>query len=133
MNSAACQRFPAVKTAQIALPVEIHPDEVMRKKTLGASIELCAEAAGYELDKSLQSELGVDKAQFSRWLSGQEGIVWPKLEKLMDTCGNDAPVLWMAHQRGFDLHAMRKRESELERQNRELREQLSALKTLLRQ
>jgi plasmid maintenance system antidote protein VapI len=133
MNSTTCQRFPAVKTAQIALPVSIHPDEVIRKRSLGASIELCAEAAGYELDKSLQSELGVDKAQFSRWLSGQEGIVWPKLEKLMDTCGNDAPVLWMAYQRGYDLHAMRKRESELERQNRELREQLNALKKLFRQ
>jgi plasmid maintenance system antidote protein VapI len=133
MNSTGCKRFPSSTAVQISLPVVIHPDEVMRKKSLGASIELCAEAAGYELDKSLQSELGVDKAQFSRWLSGQEGIVWPKLEKLMDTCGNDAPVLWMAYQRGYDLHAMRKRESELERRNRELLEQLNALKTLLRQ
>lgn len=77
---------------QVALPVEVRPEEVCRKKSLGSAIELCAEAAGYELDKSLQSELGVDKAQFSRWLSGTEGIIWPKLEKLMDTCGNDAPL-----------------------------------------
>lgn len=54
-------------------------------------------------------------------------IKWEKFESLMDHCGNDAPVLWMAHQRGYDLYAMRKRESELERENRLLREENAAL------
>jgi plasmid maintenance system antidote protein VapI len=130
LNTQINQRVTA---AQIALPVEIRPEEVMRKKTLGASIELCAEAAGYDLDKAFQARLNVDKAQFSRWLNGTEGIVWPRLANLMDVCGNDAPVLWMAYERGYDLYAMRKRESELERQNRELRDQINALKTLFRQ
>lgn len=116
---------------QIAIPVLVRPEEVCRKKTLGSAIELCAEVAGYGLDKSLQTELGVDKAQFSRWQSGSEGILWPKLDKLMDTCGNDAPVLWMAHMRGYDLHAMRKLESETERENRLLREENAAMKRLL--
>lgn len=76
-------------------------------------------------------ELGVDKAQFSRWQSGSEGVVWPKLEKLMDVCGNDAPLLWMAYQRGFDLHSLRQRETETERQNRLLREENAALRRVL--
>lgn len=101
--------------SQIAIPIEVRPDEIARKQSLGSSIELCAELAGYALDKTLQSELGVDKAQFSRWLSGQEGVVWPKLVKLMDTCGNHAPVLWMVHQMGYDLNSLRKRESETEK------------------
>lgn len=100
--------------SQIALPVEVRPDEVARKQTLGNAIELCAELAGFSLDKTLQSELGVDKAQFSRWQSGQEGIVWPKFTKLMDVCGNDAPLMWMNYQRGYDLHSMRKRQTETE-------------------
>jgi hypothetical protein len=50
----------------------------------------------------------------------------------MDACGNDAPLLWMAHQRGYDLGTMRKRETELQRENRELREQVDALKRVLR-
>ena len=116
---------------QVALPVEIRPEEVCRKKTLGHSIELCAEAAGYELDKTLQSELGVDKAQFSRWLSGQEGIIWPKLEKLMDFCGNDAPLFWMLHQRGYDLHSIRKRETETEKRARLAEEGNAKLRDLL--
>lgn len=106
---------PIVNHTQIALPVEVRPDEIARKQTLGSAIELCAELAGHSLDKTLQSELGVDKAQFSRWQSGSEGIVWPKFTKLMDTCGNDAPLLWMNHQRGYDLYSMRKRQTETER------------------
>jgi plasmid maintenance system antidote protein VapI len=121
-----------MESCQIALPIDLRPEEVMRKKTLGGSIELCAEAAGFALDKQLQEDLGVDKAQFSRWLSGQEGVIWPKLRKLMDRCGNHAPVLWMAHQCGYDIASMRQRENELQRQNRILREQNAALMLALR-
>lgn len=106
-------------TTQYGLPVAVPPEEVARKQTLGAALELCAELAGFALDKQLQEELGVDKAQFSRWLSGQEGVCWPKFEKLMDKCGNNAPLLWMLYQRGYDLHSLRKRESETERALRE--------------
>lgn len=112
-------------TNQVSIPVAVRPEEVVRKQSLGAAIELCAELAGYSLDKSLQLELGVDKAQFSRWHSGAEGILWPKLGRLMDVCGNDAPVLWMLNQRGYDLHSLRRQESETERELREAREELN--------
>ena len=116
---------------QLSLPVPLNPDEVTRKKTLGAAIELCANAGGFDLDKTLQMELGVDKAQFSRWQSGAEGIVWPKLTRLMDTCGNDAPLLWMLHDRGYDLHSVRRKETAVERENRMLREENAALRRVL--
>lgn len=116
---------------QIAIPSDVRPDEVAREKTLGGAIELCAKAGGFLLDKELQRELDVDKAQFSRWHSGQEGILWPKLEKLMDKCGNDAPVLWMLHRRGYDLNSLRRRETETERENRMLREENAALRRVL--
>lgn len=116
---------------QISIPSEVRPDEVARKQSLGGAIELCAELGGYALGKALQQELRVDKAQFSRWQSGQEGVLWPKLERLMDTCGNDAPVLWMLHQRGYDLHSVRRRETETERENRMLREEVQALRRVL--
>lgn len=116
---------------QLSIPVEVRPEEIAREKSLGAAIELCAKVAGFGLDKELQMALGVDKAQFSRWHSGTEGILWPKLSRLMDHCGNDAPLLWMIHDRGFDLHAMRKRETEQEAENRKLREEVAALKRVL--
>jgi plasmid maintenance system antidote protein VapI len=117
---------------QIAISTEVRPEEVARKQSLGSAIELCAEIGGYALDKTLQTELGVDKAQFSRWQSGSEGVTWPKFEKLMDLCGNDAPVLWMLHQRGYDLNSTRKQESATERENRLLREEVQALRRVLK-
>lgn len=116
---------------QLSLPTEVRPDEVARKQSLGGAIELCAELGGYALDKSLQQALGVDKAQFSRWQSGTEGVLWPKFVRLMDECGNDAPVLWMLHQRGYDLHSVRRRETETERENRMLREEVAALRRVI--
>lgn len=117
--------------SQISLPANVRPDEVERQKSLGDAIALCANVAGFSLDKELQIRLGVDKAQFSRWQSGTEGVVWPKFARLMDECGNDAPLLWMLHDRGYDLHALRKRETEVERENRELREENAALRRVL--
>lgn len=116
---------------QLSIPIEVRPEEVERKHTLGGAIELCAELGGFTLDKQLQQELGVDKAQFSRWQSGTEGVQWSKFTQLMDKCGNDVPVLWMLHQRGYDLHSLRRRESEVERENRLMREEIAALRRVI--
>ena len=115
---------------QIGIPVNVSPAEVIRKASLGASLDLCLELAGLE-PKQVQTELKLDKAQFSRWQSGQEGVNWPKLEAVMDRCGNDAPLLWMNHQRGWDLHAMRRVESETERRLRLAMEENAALRRVL--
>jgi hypothetical protein len=116
---------------QLAIPCVVTPAEISREKTLGGALELCAKVAGFDLDKTLQLALGVDKAQFSRWNSGEEGIKWPKFEKLMDHCGNDAPVLWMLQARGYDLHSIRRLETEVESENRRLREENAALRRVL--
>ena len=115
---------------QLAIPVDVAPHEIQRKKTLGDAIALCVEAGGFE-PKELKVEYRWDKGQWSRWISGEEGIKWPKLEQVMDHCGNDAPLLWMVHARGYDLHAMRRRESELERELRQAREENAALRRVL--
>ncbi|WP_368647794.1 hypothetical protein [Castellaniella ginsengisoli] len=118
-------------SSQISIPSEVTPQEVAREKTLGGAIGLCAKAAGFDVDKELTLPLRLDKGQFSRWKSGQEGVKWEKLSALMDACGNDAPLLWMLHDRGYDLGSIRKRETEVERENRELREEVAALRRVL--
>ena len=85
----------------------------------------------FEAPKQVADKGHFDKAQLSRWESGAEGVCWPKLVTLMDVCGNDAPVLWQLHQRGFDLASVRRRESELERQLRSMTEERDALKRVL--
>jgi hypothetical protein len=108
------------------LTVQPKPDEVARKPSFAGAIELCAEYAGYSLDKQASGEIGMDKARWSRIKSGGEGIKWEQLQSFMDACGNDSPLLWMLHQRGYDLHSLRKRETETERSLREAHEALEA-------
>jgi len=121
---------------QIAIPVEVTPGQVAMERSLGAAIELCAKAAGLD-PKQVMAELKgpggkpMDKAQWSRWVSGQEGVIWEKLVALMDACGNDAPLHWMLLARGYDLHSLRKRETELERDLRQAREENAALRRVL--
>lgn len=111
---------------QLAFPSDVTAQEIFREKTLGGAIGLCAKAAGLE-PKQVQDALKSDKAQFSRWTDDKEGILWTKLEALMDVCGNDAPLLWMLHARGYDVASLRRRETEVERQLREAREQIEML------
>lgn len=117
-------------TTQLSIPIELGAHEVARKQSLGAAIELCVEAAGLE-PKRVTADLGVDKGQWSRWVGGTEGVLWQRMEKLMDRCGNDAPVLWQVAQRGYDLNSLRRRESETERRCRLLEEENAALRRVL--
>jgi hypothetical protein len=112
---------------QLGFPSAVTAQEIAREKSLGGAIGLCAKAAGLE-PKQVQDGIKADKAQWSRWESGQEGIVWPKFVALMDLCGNDAPLLWMLHARGYDLSSLRRLESELERELREAREELARVR-----
>lgn len=123
-------------TQPTLISVEVPLPEVMRKASLGKAIEYCAELAGYSYDKELERALNdrgvkVDNTQLTRWKQGGEGIKWEKFTGLMDVCGNDAPLLWMLHARGYDIHSVRRRESETERENRLLREEVSALRRVL--
>lgn len=120
-------RLPEVVPVQMGLPSEVTPNEIAREKTLGGAIDLCVKAAGKE-PKELQIVTKSDKAQWSRWTSGQEGIVWPKFRALMDECGNHAPVLWMLHDLGYDLSSLRRKESETERELRTAREEIARMK-----
>jgi len=101
------------------------PSEVARKQCFAQAISMCAELAGYNLDKQAHADIGIDKARWSRIRAGTEGIKWEQLAGYMDAMGNDAPLLWMLHQRGYDLHSVKKRETEYEKRIREQQEQLA--------
>lgn len=109
---------------QLGFPSDVTQQEVSREKTLGGAINLCAKAAGLE-PKQVQDVLKTDKAQFSRWTDDKEGIVWTKFSALMDACGNDAPLLWMLNQRGYDLASLRKQETETQKALRQAKEELA--------
>ena len=113
--------------SQLGFPSEVTFQEVARESSLGGAINLCAKAAGLA-PKEVQDALKLDKAQFSRWTDDKEGILWSKLERLMDECGNDAPLFWMLNRRGYDLSSLRRQESETERDLRLAREEIAQLR-----
>lgn len=118
---------------QLGFPSEVTPQEIAREKNFGGAIGLCAKAASLEpkeVTDAVKTREGksVDKAAWSRWVNDNEGIEWEKLVQIMDKCGNDSPLLWMLHARGYDIGSLRKRETETEKALRVAKEENEALR-----
>lgn len=67
------------------------------------AIDLCVQLAGEKNDKPVYSDLGIDAATWSRIKQGEAHFPHEKFEQLMDRCGNDVPLLWLADRRGYEL------------------------------
>lgn len=104
----------------------VRVDDIARQPTFAAALALGAAAAGLDLEKEVHLPLGIDAGHWTRIRSGAAGLDWKKLEAICDLYGNDAPILWMLFRRGWDLHSLRRQESDLQRQLREAQEQLDA-------
>jgi hypothetical protein len=89
------------------------------QKSLLAAINLCATLSGLD-DNEIALELEIQPAQWSRIKAGQAHMPPDKIGALMDLCGNEAPLLWLARDRGYGLVLLK---SEAERQRDEALEQ----------
>lgn len=114
---------------------DIDAEMVARQPTLTAAILLCVQLGGLD-DRDLAKALGLDPAQWSRVKSGQAHFPQERLQRLMDLCTNEAPLIWLAARRGYDLKprlslieqkldAERQRAAKLEEQNKLLRDLLT--------
>lgn len=106
-------------------------DAVIRQPSMTKAIVLCADLAGFVNDKDLCRSLDMDPPVWARIKAGQASFPHDKLETLFDEAGNEAPLLWLLHRRGYDLHSLRKRETETERRLREREEELRLTKERL--
>ena len=106
---------------------QVRPSDIARQPSLSGALSLGAAAAGLDLEKEVHIPLGIDAGHWTRMRTGAAGIQWDKLAAVCDLFGNDAPILWMLHQRGYDLHSLRKRETETERELRLARERIAEL------
>ena len=123
--------LPLRSSAARIVPFEYQVQRARECRSFGNSMEACAITAGLDCDKQVTIPLDFDPGQFSRWQSGQEGIKEHRLAQMMAHCGNDIPLLYLVESHGFDAASLRRRETALETENRTLREQLAAVKTLL--
>lgn len=101
---------------------DVSVDTILRRRDLLGAINLCIDLSGLE-DKEIYVPLKIDAGHFSHIRKGKPGVHFPtnKLNDLMRLCGNQVPLIWLAHSNGFGLHML---ETEAERQMKALREQL---------
>ena len=106
----------------------IDPALIARQSSMTKALVLCQTMSGLE-DKVFIGPGGVvkDQAQWSRIMgaSGQHNFPQDRLNLFMDCAGNEAPLLWLLHSRGYDLNSLRLRETETERALREANEALA--------
>lgn len=114
-------------STQVSIPFELNHSQIVIQEEFQDALQLCYRVAGYKVAKQITDAMGMNKSQTSCWFNGESAPKWPQLCRFMDICGNDAPLLWMLHQRGYDLNSLRKRESENEKRIRELSEQVNHL------
>jgi hypothetical protein len=101
---------------------------VQQQPSLLGAIKLCIGMAGFESDKQVYMHLGIDAGHWSRITRGEAHFPLDKLGPLMDFCGNEAPLLWLLDDRGYEVSSLRRKETELEQQLRLAREEIAHMK-----
>jgi hypothetical protein len=91
--------------------VDLPLDLVVKQPNLSAAIALCVQVSGLE-EKEVYLSLEIDAGHWTRIMKGDAHFPVNKLNTLMDLCGNEAPLMWLAHSRGYGLVVLK---SEAER------------------
>lgn len=104
-------------------PVAVDPLSVAAMPSFEAALVECASKAGSQ-DKTVALDTNIDNALWSRIKQGEAGVRGRWLVRFMRAQGNYLPLFWLCHACGFDPRSLRRLESDLERQVRELQEQL---------
>lgn len=123
---------------QIDLPIRVEmqavdPVLIYRLESMTAALQLGQTLSGKD-DKRFVGDGGIvkDLAQWSRIMhAGRHNFPHDKYSLYMDLCGNEVPLLYLLHSRGYDLSSLRLRETETERQLRQVREENTALRRVL--
>jgi hypothetical protein len=110
---------------RVKRPLRAIPDAEWKDWTSEAKvIEAMVTKSGLQ-DKTVAIEVGVDPAVLSKAQSGQARLGERQMDALMDTVGSEAWLHYWILKRGYDPRHLRRMETDLERENRLLRERLA--------
>lgn len=114
---------------------EITDEVVGRCQSMKAAIKLCVEVSGLCV-KEIAFQLDREEKWVSRVLADNpdDNRHFPPdlLGKLMDVCGNEIPLRWLALSRGYGLHKLKSRlEEENETLQRQLEEEQRKMETIM--
>lgn len=107
----------------------VDPELIAKQPTMSKALALCQTMSGKD-DAQFYGENGIvkDQAQWSR-IMGPSSHNFPhdKFNVFMDKAGNEVPLLWLLHSRGYDITSLHKRETETERMLRVAMETIARL------
>lgn len=98
-------------------------EKIVEIKTFMQSIRACMFQASVT-DKYVYMELGIDPSHWSKMMQGLSHFPPEKLIPLMNLCGNNTPLHWLAYQAGFELRILPKTLEEELKKEREEKEEL---------
>lgn len=123
------------KNLQAELPLgskpkrmEVDPAVIRRQASMLAAIKLCVQYGGFAYEKEVYQSLDIDAGNWSRMMNGSAAFPPDKLIPLMDLCGNEAPLQWIAFKRGYQLQPL---QDEKDKLIAELRERLTKQEAVL--
>lgn len=88
---------------------------ITAQRTMLNAVMTCISVSGRDA-KAIYIDLEIDKGHWSRIMDAKAHFPIDKLERLMDLCGNDIPLQWMAWRRGKGLHLLESEQQRLIRQ-----------------
>ena len=112
------------RASRMDVPLEL----VTAQPTLTAAVVLCVQVSGLGHNEICLS-LEIDPGHWARILKGDAHFPLNKLCALMDLCGNEAPLAWLAQARGKGLVLLK---SEAERQAEQARAEADTLRIQVR-
>lgn len=127
-----------VDPSQFSIPMTAHiqavdPALIVKQPTMTKALQLCQTLSGKD-DAQFYGPDGIvkDQAQWSRIMgSSPHNFPHDKLNLFMDLAGNEVPLMWLLHSRGYDLNSLRHLETETEKRLRLAQEENAALKRVL--
>lgn len=117
-------------------PIPVDPllmlDSIRGRSTLLRAIHLAQEVSGLE-DKDVYLALDIDPSHWTRIKNGKAALPLDEtFMKFMEVVGNEIPLVWIAEACGYDWRTIRKRCSDLEQENRDLKQELADHKRALK-
>lgn len=80
-------------------------------------------------DKTIAIEINIDSAILSKAQTGAARLSEQHMDALMDACGSEAWLHYWMLKRGYDPRFLHRIETDLQRENRELRERLEIIES----
>lgn len=113
------QQLPLSRRAVVT---DIPEALIVRQPSMSAAIALCIQASGLQ-ESEVCLTLEIDPGHWTRIKKGDAHFPPNKLNPLMDLCGNEIPLRWLAQSRGYGVVLLK---SEAERRAEEAERALQA-------